>query len=432
MKHKYFYLYQAADIIFTSACRAIGILLAWVMIQHHQLKVELGWFISISWLLQVLTLIVMSFFSSRIKKIRIPVFCSAASFLCIASMEFSGNIEPLQLGIIYIATSLLSIAIQPIGSGIVPELYDGKDSERAFRIRGFVNSINTILGAAISGFVISAFSPGQTIRILIIAIAISFLAFLITKTNEATIKKSKITSAAAINALMKNKVERVMVIVSAISNFILTPTLMYITPILIIEKYNYSALQVGISEAMFGIGMFLGSALFCKQLNTMFGVRLTTIASIISVGFSLSLILFSDNIYALFLGLLFAGAGVVIYNINTTKIRCSATPAELRSSFESIFLAVCILPIPAGVAIATLMVNSGNLELSLALFSILIFASSLAVWLSKDFILMTQLNDNDLDSHYTKLYPKAYSTQALPGVGSGNRKIVRQGKNASG
>lgn len=347
-------------------------------------------------------------------------------------MEFSGNIEPLQPGIIYIATSLLSIAIQPIGSGIVPELYDGKDSERAFRIRGFVNSINTILGAAISGFVISAFSPGQTIRILIIAIAISFLAFLITKTNEATIKKSKITSAAAINALMKNKVERVMVIVSAISNFILTPTLMYITPILIIEKYNYSALQVGISEAMFGIGMFLGSALFCKQLNTMFGVRLTTISSIISVGFSLSLILFSDNIYALFLGLLFAGAGVVIYNINTTKIRCSATPAELRSSFESIFLAVCILPIPAGVAIATLMVNSGNLELSLALFSILIFASSLAVWLSKDFILMTQLNDNDLDSHYTKLYPKAYSTQALPGVGSGNRKIVRQGKNASG
>lgn len=62
MKHKYFYLYQSADIIFTSSCRAIGMLLAWIMIQHYHLKVELGWFISTSWILQVLTLILMGFF----------------------------------------------------------------------------------------------------------------------------------------------------------------------------------------------------------------------------------------------------------------------------------------------------------------------------------------------------------------------------------
>ncbi|MNG11680.1 Major Facilitator Superfamily protein [compost metagenome] len=127
-----------------------------------------------------------------------------------------------------------------------------------------------------------------------------------------------------------------------------------------------------------------------------------------AVGFSLLLILFSNSIYALFTGLLFAGSGVVIYNINTTKIRCSATPPELRNSFESIFLAICILPIPAGVAISTLMVNSGNLHLSLAFFAILIFISALAIWLSKDFKLMTKLNNDDLNSHYIKLYPKAY------------------------
>nr|BET98713.1 hypothetical protein TCT1_36340 [Xenorhabdus sp. TCT-1] len=183
---------------------------------------------------------------------------------------------------------------------------------------------------------------------------------------------------------------------------------MYITPILIIDRYGYTALEIGLSEAMFGIGMFLGSALFCKRLNNVFGVRITTVFSIATVGASLLLILIADNIYSLFLGLLFAGAGVVIYNINTTKIRCSATPADLRSSFESIFLAVCILPIPAGVAISTLMVDSGKLELSLTLFSMLIFASALAVWLSKDFRLIAQLDNDDLDSHYIKLYPKAY------------------------
>lgn len=408
MKHKYFYLYQSADVIFTSACRAIGMLLAWIMIQHYQLKVELGWFITTSWLLQVCTLILMGFFSDRIKKIKIPVFCSAASFLCLVTMEFSSVVEPFQLGIIYLATSLFSIAIQPIGSSIIPNIYDGNDIERAFRIRGFVNSINTILGAAISGFVISAFSVEQTIIILIVSIGISFLAFVIVKTSEVTSTTNENKSASAINALIKNKVERIMVLVSAISNFILTPTLMYITPILIIEKYGYTALEIGISEAMFGIGMLLGSVLFCKKLNDSLGVRLTTVISVSAVGFSLLLILFSNSIYALFTGLLFAGSGVVIYNINTTKIRCSATPPELRNSFESIFLAICILPIPAGVAISTLMVNSGNLHLSLAFFAILIFISALAIWLSKDFKLMTKLNNDDLNSHYIKLYPKAY------------------------
>ncbi len=203
MKHKYFYLYQSADIIFTSSCRAIGMLLAWVMIQHYQLKVELGWFISTSWILQVLTLISMGFFSDRIKKIKVPIFCSAASFLCLAIMELSTTAKPFQLGIIYIATSLFSIAIQPIGSSIIPNIYKGKNIERAFRVRGFVNSINTILGAAISGFVISVFSVEQTIRILMVSIGISFFAFLITKTTDIAIENAKKIKTSAINALKK-------------------------------------------------------------------------------------------------------------------------------------------------------------------------------------------------------------------------------------
>lgn len=412
MKHKYFYLYQSADIIFTSSCRAIGMLLAWIMIQHYQLKVELGWFISTSWLLQVVTLIFMGLFSDKIKKITIPIFCSAASFLCLVTMEFSSSMEPFQLGIIYVATSMLSIAIQPIGTSIIPIIYNEKNTEKAFKIRGFVNSINTILGAAISGFIINAFSPENTIRILIISIGISFLAFCFTRTNEDTVKKSNGNkSLAAINALIKNKVERILVTVSAICNFILTPTLMYITPILILEKYGYTALEVGMSEAMFGIGMIFGSIVFCTKLNSFFGVRIATILSILTIGASLLTILFSDNIYALFIGLLLAGSGVVTYNINTTKIRCSATPPYLRGSFESIFLAVCIIPIPAGIAMSTLMTDSGNLEVSLGLFSILILFSSLAIWLSKDFRLMAELDHKNLDSHYIKMYPTAYSNR---------------------
>ncbi|PHM74246.1 MFS transporter [Xenorhabdus kozodoii] len=408
MKHKSFYLYQAADVIFTSSCRAIGMLLSWVMIEIYALKVELGWFISLSWLVQVSTLIVLGLFSERVSKNIIPVFCSITSFMCLIILNIDGTTEPLKLGSIYIITSLLCIAIQPIGASIIPDLYKSDSIERAFRIRGFVNSINTVLGAAISGVVIKSFSADQTVLILTVSVGISVAMFLSIKTNKVAIKEVGYSSSAAITALLGNKVERMLVIVSTLSNFILTPTLMYITPILVVEKYKFSALTIGLSEATFGIGMFIGSIVVCGKLNYILGVRVATACSISLVGFSLLIILIINNVASLYVGLFFAGLGVVIYNINTTKIRCSATPPSIRGSFESIFLAICILPIPVGIALSTLMVESGNLEWSLALFSLVIFASAIAVFISKDFQKMARLDDIELNNYYIKLYPKAY------------------------
>lgn len=408
MKQIYFYLYQIADVVFTSSCRAVGILFVWSMLQYYQLKVQLGWFITAAWIGQVFLLIVMGLYADRIDKKKIPILCSGLSLFCLLLLQFAAHIEPLQLGASYIITALMCIAIQPIGSSIVANLYQGENLEQAYRVRGFVNSINTVLGAAISGFIIQQLSMEHTILSLTIAMAVALILFMQIKTHDLPTIQLSYSNLSAFNSLLNNKVERILLVVAASANFALTPILMYITPILVIEKYHYSAFELGIAEAIFGFGMLIGSLLLCQSMNHWLNVRITTILSILSVAVGILIICLIGYISALFLGLFIAGTGTVIYNINTTKIRCSATPEYMRNSFESLFLALCIIPIPAGVAMTTLMIESGAITQILVIFTLLILLSAIAVWTCKNFDLLSTLNDDELVDYYPQLYPTAY------------------------
>lgn len=57
----------------------------------------------------------------------------------------------------FIATSICSIVLNPLGTSLTNELYQDIDKSSAFKVRGFVNSINTIFSPAISGFIIYYF-----------------------------------------------------------------------------------------------------------------------------------------------------------------------------------------------------------------------------------------------------------------------------------
>lgn len=409
MRNKDFYLYQCADMLFTFSCRAFGMLFAWKMIEHYHLAVELGWFISLAWLLQVLILLGMGFVLERVRKKTIPLLCVVIGFICMMTLHLFMENSPLGLGGIYLIMSLLSIAIQPIGAIVIPNIYQDKNLERAFQLRGFVNALNTVVGVAIAGLLISRFSEESIVVGLLFTIAISGMLFFIIKIKEieATVKNP--TKFIAIKALINNKIERLMVVVSALSNFILTPVLVYITPILVVEKYGKTVFEIGLSEAIFGLGMIVGSLYFGKKLNQLLGIRFSTVLSIFMVAVGLFVLLIIPFLYGLYLGLFLAGLGVVTYNINTTQIRCQATPELFRGAFESTFLAVCIAPIPLGVAFTTMMLDSGDLILALGLFLVVIIISAFAVVFSKDFHFITKVDAEELDGYYEALYPRSYS-----------------------
>lgn len=407
----YFYAYQVADILFSASCRAIGILLAWIMINIEQLHTQFGWLVTLSWLSQVLVLVGLSFAADRLKPTITLQLCSALGLASMWFLHFSEGLPTDKLAVIFLITAVLSIVIQPIGSSIVPTLYKGQHVQAGFRIRGLVNSLNMVMGAVISGFVIQAFSPEQTILILSCSMTVAVLIWSGVKIQDIQNTQNKFpptySALTAIRALLYNPLERLLVLISALANFILTPTLMYLTPILVLAHYQRTALELGIAEGMFGIGMLLGS-LLVSRFKSWLTVRYSSILSLNLVAVGLVMISIFDQIVGLYLGLAIAGMGTVIFNINTTKIRCSATPEKLRNAFEAIFLAVCLIPIPFGMAFATLMVESNHLGLILGCFAALIFASSILLFWSRSFKYVSALSDVELLECYPKIYMDAY------------------------
>ena len=145
-------------------------------------------------------------------------------------------------------------------------MYGGNNKSNGFKVRGFVNSINTILSPAISGFIIHYFGAHQIICACIILSFISGILFYGIKNiklQENLEKQSKNT----FKILLKNPIERLMVLVSLLANFIITPMIAYIIPYNIANKFKLPAFYIGISEGCFGIGMILGSVYFLKLFN---------------------------------------------------------------------------------------------------------------------------------------------------------------------
>ncbi len=396
-------------------------LFTWAMIDVYGLQVELGWFISSSWALQVTTLILFGFISDRFDKKKIVLTCSGITLVSVALLNLTTIDNHYQIGLIYLISSVLAIAIQPIGSSIAPCLYQDENLEKAFKVRGFVNSINMILGAAISGFVISRFDINNTLIIINFSIVASFFLFFGVKPDRSQEREKEEAATNSVKILFLNKTERVLVFVCSLSNFILMPLLSYIVPIKIIDEYYSGTVELGISESLFGVGMIVGSTYLSSKFNKWFGVKNTTVASINFLSMGLLLIVFINSLWAIYAGLFVAGLGVVIYNVNTTNIRCSATPPEMRNSFESIFLAFCIISIPLGLAFSTFMVKVGNIDSILMIFAASISIASVFVMTSRGFNKVSKLSPNDLNGAYAKMYPDVYQkNQDSFGKGVGN------------
>ncbi|WP_218638487.1 MFS transporter [Histophilus somni] len=408
MKLNDFYRYQLAEVMLNTGIRTIGFLFAWLMLTTFHQPQHLGVFIGISWACQVLALLLFSWVCNQStfiiysKKLLLP-FCFIC-FLFFLTLFFVYNY--FIFGIVFIVSSVFTILLNPLGTSLTNDLYDGEDKSNGFKLRGFVNSINTIISPAISGFIIHYFNTQKIIVFCILLSLLSgFLFYFIKniKLQENLGKKSKNT----LKILLKNPIEKLMVCVSLLANFIITPIISYIIPYNISNKFNLSAFYIGISEAFFGIGMIIGSVYFLKLFNKKLGSHHSLVLSIFLVMIG---ILFSvtDNFYIFCFSLMTIGVGVVMFNINSTHIRCTATPKNIRTSFEFVFLACCIVFIPIGVLLTTWVLNNGALVYFYGIICLIMLVLSLMIFKNTDIVHIHQLTDDKLDGYYQVLYPKIY------------------------
>ncbi|MDX7999215.1 MFS transporter [Xenorhabdus sp. Reich] len=404
-----FYLYQISDILFTSSTRAFAMLFSWWMIEVLNLDFQLGWFIFSSWALQVLFLVFMSNIGDKFNKKKIVLLCIFPSILLFILSNFIDRNLYIPLGIIYIFASISAILIQPIGTSILPEISDKNKLESAFKFRGIVNSVNIILGPAISGIVIHYLNiDGALVFISLMSVS-SIIGFYFIKNQhkEKPLQHQK-SSIGSIRIITKNPTEASLVIVSSFFNFTIVPLVTYITPLIIINEFKLSALQVGIAEATFGLGMMIGSVIIIRYMNRIFCKAHGAFIAAFTIALCIAGISTATSLTGLCIYMLISGMGVIIYNINTTSIRCLATPENHRNTMESKFLAICIISIPLGMLSATYIVESYDIRILLLVFSALMGLMSFFVLFSPRYIEISKMTESELNGHYGKIYPDAY------------------------
>ncbi|MBD2825973.1 MFS transporter [Xenorhabdus szentirmaii] len=407
-----FFLYQLSDILFTSSTRAFGMLFSWWMIEVLNLEFQLGWFIFSSWLFQFLFLVFMSDFGDRFNKKNVVLFCITPIALLFILSNFIDKNLYIPLGIIYIFASISAILIQPIGTSILPEISNKNKLESSFKYRGIVNSVNIILGPAISGIVIHYLNINGALIFISSMAILSILGFcrVSNKQKEKSSQQYK-SSTGSIKIITKNPTEASLVIVSSFFNFTVVPLVTYITPLIIINEFKLSALQVGIAEATFGIGMMIGSIIIIKPMNKIFCKAHSAFIAAFTIAACITGISVAGSLTELCGYMLISGIGAVIYNINTTSIRCLATPESYRNTMESKFLAICIISIPLGMISATYMIESYDIRMLLIVFSALMGLISFFVLFAPKYVEISKMSESQLDGYYEKIYPEAYHSK---------------------
>ncbi|MDO4441548.1 MAG: MFS transporter [Moraxella sp.] len=409
MKHKDFYLYQFAETLLNTSIRTIGFLFAWLMLTVFHHSEHLGAFIGISWACQVLALLLFSWvFHQSAATIHRKKLLLSFCFICLVSfLALSFVHHYFIFGVVFVVSSIVSILLNPLGTSLTNDLYDDKDKSHGFKVRGFVNSINTVLSPAIAGFIIHYFKTQQIIAGCIFLSLVSGCLFYGIK-NISPQDHTEHQATNALKILSAHPVERIMVLISLLANFIITPIIAYIIPHKIAHQFNLPAFYIGIAESSFGIGMIIGSAYFLKIVNKTLGSHKAVAFSIllVAIGILLSIM---NNFYGFCMALMMIGVGVVMFNINSTHIRCSATPKHIRASFEFVFLACCIAFIPIGVLLTTWVLNHELLGYFYGVICLILLILSWAIFKNTTIAHLYQISDDKLDGYYKNLYPKLYS-----------------------
>lgn len=410
-KHPFFYYYQLAEILLNTASKVLAVLFAWVMLNTFKLSQSLGVFMSLAWLAQVVSLIIFGQIGDKLPPKTLILSSALLSLLAFVALFFGAE-SPFVFGVVFIISSIGTILVSPIGNSLVPQLYGEADVSNAFKIRGFVSSINTILAPAISGFIIY-FIPQTAILLLCIVLAIcAVVLFNAIKIPALTPSFSPITPQKnpknTLLILLNHPVERLMVAISALANFVITPIISYIIPYKVTEQFRLTAMHMGISEAVFGLGMIVGSVGLLTRLNGVVGKKFATVISVFLVVLGVLVSVMSDKFYQLCVAMFVVGTGVIMFNVNTTAIRCSATPEFIRGKFESSFLAVCIAPIPIGMLLTTFAIQGNFLPFTYALLMAIMAGLGVMMLLNRDIHALYQLDSPALTDEYVRRFPQLY------------------------
>lgn len=277
--------------------------------------------------------------ASRRKVLFITQTVMAATALALALLTFSGRI---QLWHIYLLTAIQAMAQAfdgPARQAIVPNLVPARDLPNAFSMTSIASQVGSIVGPALSGFVIAGWDLGAVYLIN----AVSFGAVLLALVAIGAIPQQRLASGripvswTAITDGLRFIFGKPIIFSTMIVDFVATffASANTLLPIVAVDVLKVGAVEYGFLSGAQSVGAVL-AGLIISQLPFVRRQGPRFIAAVMVFGLATVVFGLSRNLYLSILSLVVVGAADAVSTIIRNTIRQLATPDHLRGRMVSI------------------------------------------------------------------------------------------------
>ncbi len=412
--NKNFYHYQVGSFLSIVVLRIFQLSLAWWALEDS--ATHFSYIIGISTFLETLTSLMFGWlgdYKSRKKIYMYSIVLSAtscASFLIIH--EYAGFSFLAAL----IVSSLMSLSNgirMPVQSGMIKQLVDNESISEAISQSSTFYSFANIGGPILAGFMLEMIPRSITLTLCMVCsfLALSSVWFVNYKENKKEVPQEqrilkKLFAGATV--LYHTKTELYMAVFSACVNFSLFPLFTILIPTFIKLYLDSKAWNVGFIELGFSVGMLVGSGFLVGYFRKKIGKFYSILLGTIFLAFTFVNFVFVAQIPFLIVSMFLGGFGLMLYNINASIVRTTATPEGHLSRMSSSVIMIANIANPIGSVVTGILVsNYGVIEAFK-------FHSTVIVLLVPMFLAipnyrsLLSINEDKLKDRYKELFPKAF------------------------
>lgn len=420
---KVFYFFQLSTFLFNVSYKSLQLFFSWMIVEQFSDPLLLSTLLAMAWGSKILFIPLFGALGDVFEKHKILLLSVLFATLLVVVFSFSFEwirYQPIGLAAVLIGLALLVAILEPVEMSYIPFLVDKPKLEAAYRIFNLSNSFVLIIGAALSGTMIGAFGYQLTLVLVcgLLLAASVFCILLYRHQNQIEV----VTDIAFMQGIVRSitsmksgfktiwliKTELGIALVSVLVNFIFTPFIAVLLPLMVSQVLQLDAWYLGLLDIGFGVGMLLTSLLFIPWFNRTLGKDKAMMTGVcLFVG---TIVWFGivDNPVVLVLAMIQGGVGLVLVNLNTNVLRSLAIPRDMRSRMSAIFQFSASLAIPLGTLTAGWLVDQLSLKVCFWVWAgISLFIGPMMAYVPHLLSLLRRDVD-ELDSVYRHLYPEAF------------------------
>ncbi|BEU27548.1 MFS transporter [Paraburkholderia sp. 22B1P] len=360
--------------------------------------------------------------ADRYNKIKVVIACNAvAATTCalLTCMAYTQHYESISVSVLMATTSAAIGVRDPIQSSIIPMLVDPQEVSTAFGTKGMLYSFALLIGPLIASTLLSVVGEANTLLADFLSIVIgSLLVATVLRTPlqigqpvtgvRTGASGTFLRSFARLSMLRKVKAELYLSMFAMCANFSLFPFFFVLMPFYVQRQTHRPAWVLGVLDAAFAVGIFVGSGWFVKAANSWLRRDHTVAFGFGLMAANMLTVLAFRSYPALFLAFFAGGLGLMLINVNTSTVRALATPSSHLNQMTSIvsFLSTAINPIgtfAAGALLATIGFNA-----TLAVLALISVASGMTIPFVAEVRRFMRMSNEALTGAYGATYPDAF------------------------